>query len=172
MYALDTSHDGKNDFNFIFYLNCIDAPPPLICKQCFFAVANEETTAGKGMDAGEGVDTSILTYDIMARIKVPFLLRIFWSFFPIVKYFVNSNIIFFVFRHIWLMNPLMVCFPFLMLYIFIKNEPYNGFSPFPLFLHINEKSSILFSCYPYIKSSFYIVILIQYFSFSRYVVQA
>lgn len=41
VYALDTSHD----------------------------VANEETTAGKGMDAGEGVDTSILTYDIMARIK-------------------------------------------------------------------------------------------------------
>ncbi|KXG19986.1 hypothetical protein SORBI_3010G140400 [Sorghum bicolor] len=41
VYALDTSHD----------------------------VANEETTAGKGLDAGEGVDTSILTYDIMARIK-------------------------------------------------------------------------------------------------------
>lgn len=41
VYVLDTSHD----------------------------VANEERTAGKGMDAAEGVDASILTYDLMARIK-------------------------------------------------------------------------------------------------------
>jgi hypothetical protein len=82
VYVLDTSHDGKNNFNFIFYLVRIDAPP-LIFKQCFFAVANEERTAGKGMDAAEGVDASILTYDLMARIKVPFLLRIFWWSFPI-----------------------------------------------------------------------------------------
>jgi len=59
----------------------------LICK--FFsaaAVAAEETTADKGIHAGEGIDTSILTGDIMARIKVPFLLTIFWLFFPVVKY--------------------------------------------------------------------------------------
>nr|CAB3468010.1 unnamed protein product [Digitaria exilis] len=43
VYALDNSHD--------------------------VAVATEETTADKGMDAGEGIDTSVLTGDIMARIK-------------------------------------------------------------------------------------------------------
>jgi hypothetical protein len=36
------------------------------------AVAPEETTSDKGMDVGEGIDTSILTGDIMTRIKVPF----------------------------------------------------------------------------------------------------
>ncbi|KAG2611501.1 hypothetical protein PVAP13_4KG138000 [Panicum virgatum] len=41
VYALDTSHD----------------------------VAAEETTADKGIHAGEGIDTSILTGDIMARVK-------------------------------------------------------------------------------------------------------
>ncbi|XP_022681507.1 protein POOR HOMOLOGOUS SYNAPSIS 1 isoform X2 [Setaria italica] len=41
VYALDTSHD----------------------------VAPEETTADKGMDVGEGIDTSILTGDIMTRVK-------------------------------------------------------------------------------------------------------
>lgn len=60
------------------------------------AVATEETTAGKGMDAGEGVDTSILTCDIMARIKVPFSLRIFWPFFLSYRQIsVYSNIIYF-----------------------------------------------------------------------------
>ncbi|KAG2606101.1 protein POOR HOMOLOGOUS SYNAPSIS 1-like isoform X2 [Panicum virgatum] len=43
VYALDTSHD--------------------------VLVATEETTADKGIHAGEGIDTSILTGDIMARIK-------------------------------------------------------------------------------------------------------
>jgi hypothetical protein len=43
-------------------------------------------TADKGTDAGEEIDTSILTGDIMTRIKVPFLLTIFWLVFPVVKY--------------------------------------------------------------------------------------
>ncbi|KAF8779300.1 hypothetical protein HU200_002981 [Digitaria exilis] len=47
VYALDNSHDEV----------------PAV------AVATEETTADKGMDAGEGIDTSVLTGDIMARIK-------------------------------------------------------------------------------------------------------
>ncbi|RLN13066.1 hypothetical protein C2845_PM09G13170 [Panicum miliaceum] len=45
VYELDTSHDVA------------------------VAVATEETTADKGIDAGEGIDTTILTGDIMTRIK-------------------------------------------------------------------------------------------------------
>ena len=69
----------------------------MICKK-FSAVlvATEETTADKGIHAGEGIDTSILTGDIMARIKVSFLLAIFWLVFPVVKYiFESNNIMFF-----------------------------------------------------------------------------
>lgn len=38
------------------------------------------------MDAGEGIDTSVLTGDIMARIKVSFLLKILQLVFLLVKY--------------------------------------------------------------------------------------
>ncbi|RLM55286.1 hypothetical protein C2845_PM10G12080 [Panicum miliaceum] len=61
VYALDTSHDGKDNLNFICELIHFDFSA--------VAVATEEMTADKGTDAGEGIDTSILTGDIMTRIK-------------------------------------------------------------------------------------------------------
>lgn len=85
MYALDNSHDGKDNLNFICELIRIDIFPPLIYVSAV-AVATEETTADKGMDAGEGIDTSVLTGDIMARIKVSFSLKVLWLVFPVVKY--------------------------------------------------------------------------------------